>query len=190
MVEMLVAVAILALLAAMWMSSDNPETANDRQRYDDAADVLYRLTQAIVSNNPTRGQTSFKWVITVYPSKLSDLTKPIVTPAGTNICGAAYGANTTKWINPFWSKELPTTGALLANGFTANDALVRLTAVPTLGGNQAGTMAIRMPSVTLADAKGLDLAVDGVLDGNAGTVRYSNASDPTQVDYYITIAGC
>src|ERR1051325_3089136 len=67
MVEMLVAVAILALLAAMWMSSDNPETANDRQRYDDAADVLYRLTQAIVGNNPTRGQTSFKWVITVYP---------------------------------------------------------------------------------------------------------------------------
>ena len=184
------ALAILTVIAVVAFFTVGDESSGDRERYDTAADYLYDLSQAIVGNEPTRGQTSFRWVIGVYPGKLSDLTTPITT-GGTNICGAAYTnpGNTVKWTEPFWKKVLTTTGTVLASGFTAQDALVRLTAVPTPGFNQAGTFAIRLPSVTLTDAQGLDAAVDDAVSGTAGTVRYA-ATDPTTVDYYVMISGC
>ena len=46
-----------------------------------------------------------------------------------------------------------------------------------------------MTTVTLADAQGLDAAVDGTVDGTAGTVVYA-ATDPTTVDYLMTVSGC
>jgi len=187
--EAIVVIAIVAIIGTILLSSDTPESKNDRQRYDEASDALDSLTQAIVGNEPTKGQTSFRWVVGAYPGQLSDLTTKI-TAAGKTICGTFYSAAmVTNWTNPFWTKEFSTNGSILVKGFTMQNALVRLSSVPALGQNQADTFAIRMPSVALTDAKGLDLAVDGTIDGTAGIVRYS-ATDPTQVDYWILGSGC
>lgn len=181
---------IVAAVSAVFVFTGRDETPGDREIYDEAAGDLYDLTQAIVGNRPTPYQNSFRWVIGVYPGKLSDLTTPITT-SGTNICGNAYTnpGNTANWTEPFWSQFISTNGAVVAPRFTAQDALVRLTAVPTPGFNLQGTFAIRFPSVALADARGLDLAVDDALNGAAGTVRYAG-TDPTTLDYYVLISGC
>lgn len=196
-IEVLAAIAIIVVVAALLVSSDNPETPNDRARYDAAADALYNLSQAIAGNEPSKAARSFHQVVGVYPGKLSDLTT-LITTASSNICGTPYtggvgtaGSQMFKWQNspnPFYGSQLLTTGTPLAPGFTVQDALVRLNAVAASGAVSSNTMIIRMPSVTLADAKGLDLAVDGAVDGASGTVRYSTASDPTVVDYYISIS--
>lgn len=188
--EAIAAIAIVAIVGTILLSSDTPESKNDRQRYDEASDALDSLTEAILGNEPTKGQSSFRWVVGAYPGQLSDLTKPI-TQSGTTICGTAYTATmVSNWTNPFWTKEFSANGTILVNGFTVQNALVRLSSIPTFGGNQADTFAIRMPSVSLADAQGLDLAVDGAINGTAGTVRYTNSTDPTQVDYWILGSGC
>ena len=190
-IEVLTAVAVIAVIAAILVSNGNPETANDRARYDAAADALNNLAQAVAGYEPTRPRRSFHQVVGVYPSKLSDLTTPITT-AGKNICNNAYlSTNVTNWqnaANPFYGSQLLTAGTPIAPGFKVQDALLLLNAAAAFGANSANTMIIRMPSVALADAKGVDLAVDGVVDGTQGIIRYSSASDPTVVDYYVPIS--
>jgi prepilin-type N-terminal cleavage/methylation domain-containing protein len=190
--EILTAVAVIAIIAAILVSNSNPETPNDRARYAAAADALNNLAQAIAGYEPTKARRSFHQVVGVYPGHLADLTTPILT-TGTNknICGAAYlSTNVSNWANaanPFYGSQLLAAGTRIAPGFTVQDALVLLNAAAA-SGNSANTMIIRMPTVTLADANGLDLAVDGAVNGTLGIIRYSSASDPTVVDYYITIS--
>lgn len=196
MIEVLVSLAIIVVIAAIVISSDNPETPNDRARYDAAADALYNLAQAIAGFEPSKTPTSFHQVVGVYPGKLSDLTTQITT-SGANICGTAYtggittaGSQMYKWnnaANPFYGSQLLTAGTPIAPGFTVQNTLVRLNPVAASSANSANTLIIRMPSVSLADAQGLDLAVDGVVNGASGIVRY-NTADPTVVDYYISIS--
>jgi hypothetical protein len=187
------------------ISTDLIVSSNDRERYDTAADTLRKLSLAIGGSDPTNAQTSFKWVIQRYPRKLSQLTTPITT-AGTNICGVAYtAAFTARWVNAFWHQELRTTGTTIASGFTAQDDIGTFPLANlgfrngTTGAFQAapsgagfrtdGVISIRMTNVTLADAQGLDAAVDGTVSGTSGTVVYG-ATDPTTVDYLITVSGC
>lgn len=188
--EILTAIAVIAMIVAIVVSSDNPETSNDRARYDAAADALSDLAEAIAGYEVTRPKRSFHQIVGVYPAKLSHLTTPITT-SDKSICNLSYlSTNVTKWqnaANPFYGRELLTAGTPIESGFNVQDVLILLNAAAA-SGNSANTMIIRMPSVTLADALGLDLAVDGVVNGTLGTVRYSSASDPTVVDYYITIS--
>jgi prepilin-type N-terminal cleavage/methylation domain-containing protein len=205
MVEMIVAVAIVAIIAAVIISTELVVSSNDRERYDEAAETLNDLSLAISGSDPTNTQTSFKWVIQRYPQKLSQLTSPITT-GGRDICNVAYTATfTARWLNPFWSKELMTTGTTIVQGFTLQDDLGTfpvaglgyyngttgaLQLAPSGGGFRTdGIISLRMPSVTQADAQGLDAAVDGTLNGAAGTVRYAG-TDPTTVDYVIMVSGC
>jgi hypothetical protein len=205
MAEVIIATAILAIIGSIVISTDLVVSSNDRERYDAAADTLGRLALVIGGSDATNAQTSFKWVIQKYPRKLSQLTTPI-TVAGTDICGVAYtGTFTARWLNPFWPKELRTTGTILASGFTAQDDLGTfpianlgyrngttgaLQAAPSgIGFRTDGVISIRLINVTQTDAQGLDAAVDGTIDGTAGTVLYSG-TDPTTVDYLITVSGC
>jgi hypothetical protein len=202
---MLVAVAIVAIIASVVVSTDLVVSSNDRARYDEAAETLGDLALVIAGNNPTRTQTSFKWVIHRYPQKLSHLTTPITT-GGRDICNVAYTAtHTARWLNAFWPRQFMTTGTLLVQGFTVQDDLGTfpiaglgyfngttgaLQLAPSgVGFRTDGVISIRMPSVTQVDAQGLDAAVDGTLDGAAGTVRYAG-TDPTAVDYIVMVSGC
>ena len=204
--EVVVATAILAIIASVVISTDLVVSSNDRERYDAAADTLKKLAQAINSSDPTNTQTSFKWVIQKHPQKLSQLTKPILT-TDRDICNVTYGSTTVtnRWTSPFWPKEFRTTGTTLVKGFDVQDNLatfpdanlgfynlsnVRAQAPSGIGFRFDGTIAIRMPSVALTDAQGLDAVVDGTVNGTAGIVRYNAASDPTSVDYYVMVNGC
>jgi len=203
--EVIVATAILAIIGSIVISTDLLVSSNDRERYAAAADTLRKLGLVVAGNDPTNTQNSFKWVIQRYPGKLSQLTTPITTGEA-NICGVAYtGTFTARWLNPFWPKELRTTGTILVSGFTAQDDLGTFPdpnlgyrngttgafqAAPSgVGFRTDGVISIRMTNVTQTDAQGLDAAVDGTINGTAGTVIYS-ATDPTSVDYLITVSGC
>ncbi len=197
LIEIVTAVAVIAVLTGILLANINPETPNDRARYDAAADALRQLANAIAASEPTKTPRSFHQIVGVYPGKLRDLTTAITT-ASNNLCGDAYtgpagtaGTNMYKWqkaANPFWGRQLLTTGNPLVPGFTVQDAIVRKFPVQTGAGSTANAMQLVMPSVTLTDAKGLDLAVDGVADGTKGTVQYATPSpitDPTSVSYTI-----
>jgi prepilin-type N-terminal cleavage/methylation domain-containing protein len=203
--EVIVATAVLAILASIVVSTGVVASSSDRDRYQAAADTLSNLAGAIAGNDPTNAQKSFKWVVQKYPRRLSQLTSPITTSA-TDICGVPYSAaHTARWLEPFWPTELRTAGAILAKGFTAQDDLATFPdanlgyrngstgafqAAPSgVGFRTDGVIAIRMNSVSQADAQGLDAAVDGTISGIAGTVVYT-ASDPTTVDYLILVSGC
>jgi len=204
--EVITATAILAIIGSIVISTDLVVSSNDRERFDAAADTLQKLALAIGGSDPTNAQTSFKWVIQRYPRKLSQLTTPITT-GGTDICGVAYTAPTftSRWLEPFWPKEFQTTGTVLVPGFTVQDNLgtfpdanlgyfngatgARQAAPSGVGFRTDGIISVRMPSVTLSDAQGLDAAVDGDISGSSGTVRYA-ATDPTAVDYLIMVSGC
>ena len=203
--EIVVATAIVAIVASIVISTDLVVSSNDRERYDAAAETLGDLALAIVGSDPTNTQTSFKWVISRYPQKLSHLTTPITT-SGRDICNIAYTTTfASRWVNPFWSKEFRTTGTMIAQGFTLQDDLgtfpsaglgyfngttgVQQLSPSGIGFRTDGIISLRMPSVTQADAQGLDAVVDGTLSGVAGTVRYA-ATDPTAVDYLLMVSGC
>jgi prepilin-type N-terminal cleavage/methylation domain-containing protein len=203
--EVIVATAILAIIASVVVSSRVVALSGDRERYQAVADSLSDLASAIGRSDPTTAQKSFKWVIRKYPAKLSQLTTPITT-ADRDICGTPYtAALTTRWLEPFWPTELRAEGVNLAKGFTAQDDLATFPnpnlgfrngttgafqASPSgVGFRTDGAIAIRMPNVSLTDAQGLDAAVDGPIDGTAGTMLYP-ASDPTTVDYLILVSGC
>ncbi len=196
-VEIVTALAIIAVLTGILLANINPETPNDRARYDAAADALRQLANAIAANEATKPPRSFHQVVGVYPEKLSHLTTPITT-ADKNLCGDAYtgpvgtaGTNTYKWqkaANAFWGRDLLTSGTPLVRGFTVQNAIVRKFAVQTGAGSTANVMQLVMPSVTLTDAQGLDVAIDGVADGTKGTVLYATPSpttNPTSVSYSI-----
>lgn len=203
--EVIVATAILAIVGSIVISTGMLVSTGDRDRFAAAADTLGKLARTIAANDPTSDQTSFKWVIQRYPRRLSQLTTPITT-SQTDICGVPYTAtHTARWINPFWSAELRTAGAILVKGFTAQDDLGTFPdanlgyrdgttgafqAAPSgVGFRTDGVISIRMTNVAQSDAQGLDAAVDGTVSGSAGTVLYSG-SDPTSVDYLILVSGC
>ncbi len=196
-IEIVTAVAIIAVLAGILLANINPESPNDRARYDAAADALRQLAKAIGASEPTKTPRSFHQIVGVYPGKVTDLTTAITT-ASNDLCGTAYtgtattvGSHMYNWqkaANPFFGRQLLTTGTPVTPGFTVQDAIVRKFTVQTGAGSTANVMQLVMPSVTLTDAQGLDLAVDGVADGTKGTVQYATPSpstNPTSVSYNI-----
>jgi prepilin-type N-terminal cleavage/methylation domain-containing protein len=203
LIEVIVAIAIVSALTVIIMRFTFADSPDDRARVDAAADALAGLANVIAYRDPTRTPTTFRQVIGAYPGKLSHLTTQIVGGTDKGVCGVtAYSAAappttpvppgySQKWTKPFYYRQLGTAGTILAPGFTAQDALVMISAVPsaTLGANGAAIMAIRMPSVVLRDAEALDLVVDGAISGTTGIIRYAS-TNPTQVDYYIYITGC
>ena len=182
--EVVVTLALLAVIGAIVISMDSPESPNDRDRYAQVADALWDISQAIAGNQSHLTPTSFRQVIGVYPSKLSDLTKPIT--GGKNICAVNYTVGQVAlWLNPFYRREFLAAGTPLAKGFKTQDALVAV----SVAAATPGTLAIRMPGTALVDAQGLDLTVDGAVGSATGIIRYA-VTDPTSVDYYVMVTGC
>jgi type II secretory pathway pseudopilin PulG len=204
LIEIVVAAAVLVIIGAIVISTDLVVSSNDRERYEQAAEGLADLALAIGGSDPTNTQTSFKWVIQRYPQTLSQLTQPITT-SDRNICAQLYTSTfTARWSDAFWTKEFRTAGTTLAEGFDVqnnlgtfpvaglgfyNSAGSAFQAAPTAGARTDGIISIRMPSVSLTDAQGLDATVDGTISGTAGILRYA-ATDPTTVDYLIMVSGC
>lgn len=191
---LIVIVAVLAVLATV--ITVNLTGDNDQKRIARAADILKRFELELIGVIP-----SFDGQVTQYPGLLSLLvTKPIVTSPNSCFWGNSSKTLTSfaLWRGPYHLIPIPTTGYNLSPGFFAQDQLVRDAPDAT---NQTGTLGIVMNNVSLADAKGLGLKIDGKDTGagvsgpGGGTAGFQvkftiNGNNPVQVTYLMPITGC
>lgn len=208
----MVGVAIAAALAVAFYATfgragGNTSDADDRaRRAGQAATVLFDIATAIAALETTNPPSSFLQTVGAYPGTLSQLTVPITT-SDRNSCNRptdAYsgGAVPTKpanpgyvqgWAGPYYTMSFVPGGATqLSQGFVTQDSLIRIPSNPVnnpKGSEWAGRLLIRMTNVSLADAQALDAAVDQIVDGASGTVRYP-MTDPTSADYELRVSRC
>lgn len=193
MVEVVVALSIVSVLAAVIFFSLSLEKGGDSARIAELSGKLDDLMQAIAGTEITQPATSFRQTVKVYPGKLTDLTSaltPLNAAISDNSCGQPYtNTNVTAADagRPYYSIEFQTAGTKLADGFVANNDIVRADPATTT----RSTLAIQFPNVTSDDAQALDAYMDGITDGNNGAIRYTlNGTNPVTVSYLIAVRGC
>lgn len=225
LVEVIVTVAILAIFTTVIVASveGSARSGGNAKRIEDAAMMLERIRDAAVRYNygdpssaglNTRGiagDTSFTSKISgtgngrggVNPARLSDLTNRIAT-TGLNSCGGAYGALASNWTQNFFGQPFTIGGTFkIADGFIANDQLERYDPAgalanlsPTSSVTGAGTLAIVIPNVALADAQALAALMEGdqpnpLGSGTFAVVRFTPVGNaPVTVRYHMAIHGC
>jgi prepilin-type N-terminal cleavage/methylation domain-containing protein len=226
LVEVVVSIAILAIFAtAVFVNvGSSARTGDDAKRVEDAARMLEQLRDAAVRYNfgdpspgglnarTVAGDTSFTSKISgpanlrggVNPGRLSELTNKIAN-ADLNSCGGQFGLTLApNWTQNFFSRFIPVGGTIkLADGFVANDALERYNPAgvltnlaPTTLTTGAGTLAIVIPNVALADAQALAMLAEGdqpspLGSGNFAVVRFTPSGNaPVTVRYHMAIHGC
>jgi type II secretory pathway pseudopilin PulG len=225
LIEVVVTVAILAIFTTVIVASveGSGRLGGDARRIEDAALMLERLRDAAarynfgdpatggLSGRTILGDTSFTSKISgaanlrggVNPSRLSQLTNRIAT-TDLNSCGGAFGALANNWTQNFFNQPLAVGGTFkIANGFVANDQLERYNPAgvltnlsPTSSVTGAGTLAIVIPNVSLADAQALAALMEGdqpnpLGSGNFAVVRFTPSGNaPVTVRYHIAIHGC
>ena len=212
MIEAIVGVTIAAILATafyltMKLPGSSASSAEDAaERAANAAASLFDIVNAIASLETTNPPTSFRQTVGAMPTALSQLTNPIslgqrnscdrVTDAyivGTPPAVPGNPGYINGWKGPYSTYTFLAGGTTqIAEGFTAQDDLVRVPTTPPANPKDAewsGRLQIVFPSVTQQDAQALDAAVDFTMSGTAGTVRYT-ATDPTALQYEIRVSRC
>ena len=225
LVEVVVSLAILAIFGTVVIANveGSARTGGEAKRIADAAKVLERLRDATVRYNfgdpsltglTTRniaGDTSFTSKISglanlrggVNPARLSYLTNKIAT-TDLNSCGGTLAAVATNWTQNFFTQPIAPGGTFkIADGFVANDLMVRYNPAgapavlaPTSSVVGAGTLAIVIPNVALSDAEALAALMEGdqptpLGSGNFAVVRFTPSGNaPVTVFYHMAIHGC
>ena len=173
-----VAIAIVAALATTMLVTLSGD--NDQARIERVADILHRLVAAIDTTRVASGQ-AFRGQVGAHPGRLSHLYIKITT-ADRKCNGTYSGGNVTNWRGPYYMVPLAKTGHRAAPGFFLEDSIVRIS---------ANDLAIRIPKVTLADAKALELLIEKKSDGSGPIVTYTlTAVDTVEVRYHILVSGC
>jgi prepilin-type N-terminal cleavage/methylation domain-containing protein len=222
--EIVVSVAILAILGVTVVLSveASSRSSGEARRIATAARVLDQLRDAAVRYNfgdpsavglNTRGingDTSFTSKISgignlrggINPGRLSQLTNKI-SAADLNSCGGAF-TTSANWTQNFFTQPIAVGGTFkIADGFIANDQLVRYNPAgavtnlaPTSSVQGAGTLAIVIPNVALSDAQALAALMEGdqptpLGSGNFAVVRFTPSGNaPVTVSYHMVIHGC
>lgn len=177
LVEVIVALAVMLILAAVAV----PQLGGylDQKRIEETAELLVKVRDAL---------TSFAIEVGDNASRLSYLSTPIVS-GDADSCGDAYnGGERGRWANrgPYVNFVIdPVAGLATPIGQVDN----------VLGRATAGTTRVRITwnnTVTLADAQGLDVYVDGVINGASGTVHWTPlvGTDMATMFYDVPISGC
>jgi len=225
LVEVVVTVAILAIFTTVLVANleGSARRGGNADRAQEAASMLERIRDAAVrynygdpstaglSGRTILGDTSFTSKISglanirggVNPSRLSELTNRIAT-TDLNSCGGTFGALASNWTQNFFNQPVAVGASFkLADGFIANDALERYNPAgalanlaPTSSVTGAGTLAIVIPNVALADAEALAQLMEGdqpspLGSGNFAVVRFTPSGNaPVTVRYHMAIHGC
>lgn len=191
---LIAAIALIAVFAVLSLVvTANLSSVNQRNRIEEAADLLYRVETEIIGAPPSFNRHTF-----ANPRFLSHLVDPI-TNTQQNSCNQNYpDSSVIEWRGPY--HLIPRTVTLpffLSVGFEADNQTVRAPATapaPTRQNPepQPGTLFISMQNVDPSDAEALDVKVDGSISGTAGKVRYPTplGSASVTVQYAIAIAGC
>lgn len=207
--EVIVTLGILAVIAVpiTLNIASSSRLGGESARFDEAAIVLARLADQASRYSGTQGASSFSQVMLpvnggTNPSRLSQLTTKLIDPE-LNSCGGAI-ASEANWKGPFFNVLIPKTGLQIAEGFFAEDLLVRYNlagvaevfppapASPASNVNttEPATLAIIMNNVSRSDALGLQSRIEGTSTETSGTVRFPPTGDPVTVRYHFSVHGC
>jgi type II secretory pathway pseudopilin PulG len=225
LIEVVVTVAILAIFTTVIVVNveGSSRLGGNANRIQEAAEMLERLRDAAVrynygdpstaglSGRTVLGDTSFTAKISgvanlrggVNPSRLSQLTNRIAT-TDLNSCGGTFGTLANNWTQNFFNQPIAFNGTFkIADGFIANDLLERYNPAgalanlaPTSSVTGAGTLAIVIPNVALADAQALAALMEGdqptpLGSGNFAVVRFTPSGNaPVTVRFHMAIHGC
>ncbi|HYC53301.1 MAG TPA: prepilin-type N-terminal cleavage/methylation domain-containing protein [Gemmatimonadaceae bacterium] len=165
LVEVIVALAVLLILAAVAL----PQIAGylDQKRIEQTAEQLVIVRDALFKTGT--GSIAFRQAVSASAGRLSQLTIPITT-SDRDICGNTYNTgDINRWddAGPYVNFVIDATTGMATPIGLANNAMVRF--------NDGGTIKSRITwtNASLSDAQALDLHVDGVVNYNAGTVRWT-----------------
>jgi prepilin-type N-terminal cleavage/methylation domain-containing protein len=215
LMEVAVAAAIFAILAAVVFATVHGATGSTTKRIGDAAAQLREITSAINKFDTATGDGSPEKGR--LPLQISHLTDTIVDvssancPRCRNSCGfgpappaqSLYSSeNENGWRNrggPFYSRNvIPGIGFPLSIGFV-RDTLVREPVTPTpMNGTTAirayGVLKVRIDNVSFADAQELNAIVDADNSATTGTIRWTATPDGegmlSSIFWTIPIGGC
>jgi len=162
MVEILVSLAILAILSAVIV----PQMLGKMKDSRAAA-----LSQSLLGLSQAIGE--HKKATTKYPGQLTFLTTaPLATSPET--CGGAIGASANLWRGPYVSRQI------LASGVGAGDAIIQTGIRREVSGTSTFLL-IDATGVETSIAADLESQLDGgTADPTGGTIRYTTAGIPAQ----------
>jgi prepilin-type N-terminal cleavage/methylation domain-containing protein len=161
--EILVALALVALLAAVLL----PSVAGQILK-GDAARVMQDLDAV------RAGIDQFVADVHRYPGKYTNLSKAIST-SDTDINGATYTAGlVNKWAGPYVTKD--TVSAVVPTGYGGNIVNVLAKVMNTNGINYVTILVV---GIAQPDFDRIDLQIDGVADSTKGLLRWTAAGSDT-----------
>jgi prepilin-type N-terminal cleavage/methylation domain-containing protein len=168
MVEVLVALAIMAILGAVMIPALNGKLQDSRET---------AISQSL--NGIALGMAEYKKAMGRYPGQLNLLAdNPVV--ASTDICGNTTSLSSTAlWRGPYISREFSTAGMPIGDG----RILSPVRRSPTTVTSTPPTIAYALVDVTGVEtsvATDLEKLFDGVSDNTAGTIRYTTSTIPAQ----------
>lgn len=181
MIEVLVAMAIIAILSAV--SFPVVVEQIERRRVDSAITTMKALADAV---------TAFRVNVGMNPGQLVHLSNPI-TSTDLNSCGTAYGTPAANaWAGPYYTKQiLQATGLPLSedNLGRVQNTLVRAPA----GVSTPGTLAFQVTGIPLDKVTEIEASVDGDNVATTGRVRWTTPADANghvTMSYHVAINGC
>jgi prepilin-type N-terminal cleavage/methylation domain-containing protein len=172
--EVLVSVAILAILAAVVVPAvfGRVTDANNRRK----AATLSMLAQAVLTFHDHVG---------MWPSSLVQLTTA-PAPNANNACSLPMAAkDTARWLGPYVALAIPSTG-LVIDKDTIRVALTRSPA----GVATAGVLQISMQYPVSDTRNAIQDILDTDTDSTTGAIRWTGTDPLKTLTYSISITGC
>ncbi|MFO7894344.1 MAG: prepilin-type N-terminal cleavage/methylation domain-containing protein [Longimicrobiales bacterium] len=173
LMEMLVVLVVILALAAIVI----PQVAG---RARDATPT------AVISSISTLADAigQFKADVRRYPGRLEWLGTNTGSP--TDICGNAIPAGLLdRWNGPYIQRQV-------SNGIPAGDAtVINLLERDDPASTTVSSLILKAADIGQEAAETIDREIDGTIDLNAGTVRWTDVAGPTDtLYYYYPIRGC
>lgn len=210
LMEVAVAAAIFAILAAVVFATVHGSVGTTTKRVGDAAAELRELTSALNKFDTATGDGDEE--DGRMPLQISHLTNPITDNTTTNCplcrnsCGfgpsppsqSEYsGTNEDGWENhpgPFYRRHvIPGVGFPLSIGFV-RDTLIRTPPTASSSTRSWGILQIRIDNVSFADAQELNAMVDADNSATTGTIRWTATPDSegmlSSIFWTIPVGGC
>lgn len=168
-IEVLVALAIIAVLAAVTIPALNGKLRDSR-----ASAIAQTL------NGLAAGSGEYRKALGRYPGQLTLLASNPVAGSSRDLCGTLLTASTTAlWRGPYITREFSTAGMPMGDGRVMPGVRRSPTAVSSTGA--IAYALIDIEDVELGVATKLDLEFDAAADATAGTIRYTSSTIAAQV---------
>ncbi len=166
MVEVLVALAIIAVLGAVMIPALNSKLQDSRES---------AISQTL--NGLALGMAEYKKALGRYPGQLSLLS---VNPISTSpdLCGTAASTTATLWRGPYISREFAAAGMPMGDGRI--QSAVRRSPTTVVSSGTVAYALIDVTGVETSVATDLESQFDGTPDAAGGTIRYTSSSIPAQ----------